>query len=60
MRVLCTQLSEHCASQLPKSRVNIGQLAEKEADVLPILDDHAQFIGSAAPSALCMKGRVKP
>jgi beta-lactamase superfamily II metal-dependent hydrolase len=80
VRVLCTQLSEHCASQLPKSdpghltgKVSKGKesrrccagsisvsLAEKEADVLPILADHAQFIGSAAPSALCMKGRVKP
>ena len=80
VRVLCTQLSEHCASQLPKAdpahlsgKVSKGKefrrccagsisvtLAEKEAPVLPILDAHAQFIGSAAPSALCMKGRPKP
>lgn len=79
VRVLCTQLSEHCASQLPKkdpahlsSRVSKGKefrrccagsisvtLAEKEPNVLPILDAHAQFIASAAPSALCMKGRGK-
>lgn len=80
VRVLCTQLSEHCASQLPTSdpghltsKVSKGKefrrccagsisvsLTEKEANLLPILEAHAEFIGSAAPSALCMKGRAKP
>lgn len=77
VRVLCTQLSEHCASQLPKSdpghltrKVSKGKefrrccagsisvsLIEEQAAVLPVLDAHAEFIASAVPSALCMKGR---
>jgi beta-lactamase superfamily II metal-dependent hydrolase len=79
IRILCTQLSKHCASQLPAAdpshltnKVSRGKearrccagtisltLGEKGRNVLPILEEHAGFVQSAAPSALCMKGRVK-
>jgi hypothetical protein len=80
VRILCTQLSEHCASQLPTGdpghltgKVSKGKesrrccagsisvsLEDKETTVFPILEAHTEFIGRAAPSALCMKGRAKP
>ena len=72
--IACTQLSEHCASELPKAHPKhlnrefaqgreggkccVGTLVidlDRREGLLPIYEDHQEFIGLAAPSALCRR-----
>ena len=72
--IACTQLSEHCASELPKAQPKhlnrefakgreggkccAGTLVidlDGSEGFLPIYEDHQEFIGLAAPSALCRR-----
>ena len=72
--IACTQLSEHCASELPKAHTKhlnrefaqgregrkccAGTLVidlDGTEGLLPIHGDHQEFIGLAAPSALCRR-----
>jgi beta-lactamase superfamily II metal-dependent hydrolase len=75
--IACTQLAEHCASDLPKAgpkhlnrefaqgreggKCCAGTLVidlDKGKCLLPIYNDHQEFIGIAAPSALCRRARL--
>jgi beta-lactamase superfamily II metal-dependent hydrolase len=72
--IACTQLSEHCASELPKvhpkhlnrefaqgregGKCCAGTLVidlDKGGELLPIYGDHQEFVGLAAPTALCRR-----
>jgi competence protein ComEC len=72
--IACTQLSDHCASELPKTRPKhlnrefaqgregrkccAGTLVidlDKDGGLLPVYKDHQEFVGLAAPTALCRR-----
>ena len=75
VRVVCTQLSEHCAATIPKHESDhltrlfaIGRqfrhccagtilvsFDKSTASLLPVLQDHMQFIAGAASEALCRR-----